>query len=117
MLQADEYGTPSNKLMTDAEDNRSRRAAWLSRQLSEGVAIRVPLPPALQVPPQPHFWLARRTWKVSLVGESVDDCGGGFSDCVAELCDELHAPWSGLPLLCSISSSGQYFLYLPYYFG
>jgi len=30
-----------------------------------------------------------RVWKVKFVGESVDDCGGGYSESIAELCDEL----------------------------
>ena len=25
----------------------------------------------------------------SIVGESVDDCGGGYSESIAEMCDEL----------------------------
>lgn len=29
-------------------------------------------------------------WKVKFVGESVDDCGGGFSESIAEMCDELQ---------------------------
>lgn len=31
------------------------------------------------------------------VGESVDDCGGGYSESVAEMCDELQN--GSLPLL------------------
>lgn len=34
--------------------------------------------------------LAHRVWKVKFVGESVDDCGGGYSDSIAEMCDELQ---------------------------
>ena len=34
--------------------------------------------------------LPHRIWKVKFVGESVDDCGGGYSESVAEMCDELH---------------------------
>ncbi len=30
-----------------------------------------------------------RVWKVKFVGESVDDCGGGYSESIAEMCDEL----------------------------
>merc|ERR1719193_2335726 len=33
--------------------------------------------------------LPHRIWKVKFVGESVDDCGGGYSESIAELCDEL----------------------------
>ena len=35
--------------------------------------------------------LPHRVWKVKFVGESVDDCGGGYSESVAEMCDELEA--------------------------
>lgn len=34
--------------------------------------------------------LAHRVWKVKFVGESVDDCGGGYSESIAEMCDELQ---------------------------
>ena len=27
---------------------------------------------------------------VSISGESVDDCGGGYSESIAEICDELN---------------------------
>ena len=33
--------------------------------------------------------LPHRVWKVKLVGESVDDCGGGYSESIAEMCEEL----------------------------
>ena len=33
--------------------------------------------------------LPHRVWKVKFVGESVDDCGGGYSESIAEMCDEL----------------------------
>ena len=33
--------------------------------------------------------LPHRIWKVKFVGESVDDCGGGYSESIAEICDEL----------------------------
>ena len=32
-------------------------------------------------------------------GESVDDCGGGYSESIAEMCDELQNCDSLLPLL------------------
>ncbi|XP_065932279.1 E3 ubiquitin-protein ligase HERC2 isoform X6 [Magallana gigas] len=41
--------------------------------------------------------LPHRVWKVKFVGESVDDCGGGYSESVAEMCDELQN--GSLPLL------------------
>ncbi|KAL5011340.1 hypothetical protein ScPMuIL_009891 [Solemya velum] len=41
--------------------------------------------------------LPHRIWKVKFVGESVDDCGGGYSESVAEMCDELQN--GSLPLL------------------
>ncbi len=34
--------------------------------------------------------LPHRIWKVKFVGESVDDCGGGYSESIAEICDELQ---------------------------
>lgn len=34
--------------------------------------------------------LPHRIWKVKLVGESVDDCGGGYSESIAEMCEELQ---------------------------
>lgn len=41
--------------------------------------------------------LHQRIWKVKFVGESVDDCGGGYSESIAEMCDELQTGF--LPLL------------------
>lgn len=41
--------------------------------------------------------LHQRIWKVKFVGESVDDCGGGYSESIAEMCDELQN--GSLPLL------------------
>ncbi|XP_072386929.1 E3 ubiquitin-protein ligase HERC2 [Diabrotica undecimpunctata] len=41
--------------------------------------------------------LPHRIWKVEFVGESVDDCGGGYSESIAEMCDELQN--GSLPLL------------------
>merc|ERR1711963_275881 len=35
--------------------------------------------------------LPHRVWKVKFIGESVDDCGGGYSESIAEMCDELQA--------------------------
>merc|ERR1719411_76016 len=35
--------------------------------------------------------LPHRVWKVKFVGESVDDCGGGYSESIAEMCDELNS--------------------------
>lgn len=43
------------------------------------------------------FCLPHRIWKVKFIGESVDDCGGGFSESIAEICDELQN--GSLPLL------------------
>ena len=31
-----------------------------------------------------------RCWKIRFIGESVDDCGGGYSDSIAEICEELQ---------------------------
>lgn len=41
--------------------------------------------------------LPHRVWKVKFVGESVDDCGGGYSESIAEMCDELQN--GSVPLL------------------
>ena len=40
--------------------------------------------------------LPHRVWKVKFVGESVDDCGGGYSESIAEICDELMQGSGGL---------------------
>ncbi|CAH0722311.1 unnamed protein product, partial [Brenthis ino] len=41
--------------------------------------------------------LPHRVWKVKFIGESVDDCGGGYSESIAEMCEELQN--GSLPLL------------------
>ncbi|RLU17868.1 hypothetical protein DMN91_010107 [Ooceraea biroi] len=46
---------------------------------------------------QDVLFLPHRVWKVKFVGESVDDCGGGYSESIAEMCDELQN--GSLPLL------------------
>ncbi|CAB3375688.1 Hypothetical predicted protein [Cloeon dipterum] len=46
---------------------------------------------------QESLFLPHRVWKVKFVGESVDDCGGGYSESIAEMCDELQN--GSLPLL------------------
>lgn len=46
---------------------------------------------------QDTLFLPHRIWKVKFVGESVDDCGGGYSESIAEMCDELMN--GSLPLL------------------
>lgn len=46
---------------------------------------------------QEALYLPQRVWKVKLIGESVDDCGGGFSESIAEMCEELTN--GSLPLL------------------
>lgn len=45
--------------------------------------------------------LPQRVWKVRLVGESADDCGGAYSETVAEMCDELMT--GKVPLLLPAS--------------
>lgn len=45
---------------------------------------------------QESLYLPHRVWKVKFVGESVDDCGGGFSESIAEMCDELQNGSAGL---------------------
>lgn len=44
-----------------------------------------------------NYLLPHRIWKVKFIGESVDDCGGGYSESIAEICDELQN--GSLPLL------------------
>ena len=39
---------------------------------------------------QEALLLPHRVWKVKFIGESVDDCGGGYSESIAEMCDELQ---------------------------
>ncbi|XP_022244118.1 E3 ubiquitin-protein ligase HERC2-like isoform X2 [Limulus polyphemus] len=46
---------------------------------------------------QESLLLPHRVWKVKFMGESVDDCGGGYSESIAEMCDELQN--GSLPLL------------------
>ena len=36
--------------------------------------------------------LPHRAWKVQFTGEGVDDCGGGYSESVVEICEELQHP-------------------------
>ena len=45
------------------------------------------------------FKLNGRCWKIRFIGESVDDCGGGFSDSIAEICQEVQDKDMGIPLL------------------
>lgn len=42
---------------------------------------------------------------MKFIGESVDDCGGGFSESIAEMCDELQN--GSLPLLISTPNSEE----------
>nr|XP_026484631.1 probable E3 ubiquitin-protein ligase HERC2 isoform X1 [Vanessa tameamea] len=51
----------------------------------------------LPVLTQDALALPHRVWKVKFVGESVDDCGGGYSESIAEMCEELQN--GSLPLL------------------
>ncbi|XP_017887257.1 E3 ubiquitin-protein ligase HERC2 [Ceratina calcarata] len=46
---------------------------------------------------QDVLFFPHRVWKVKFIGESVDDCGGGYSESIAEMCDELQN--GSLPLL------------------
>nr|CAD7427832.1 unnamed protein product [Timema monikensis] len=46
---------------------------------------------------QEALFLPHRVWKVKFVGESVDDCGGGYSESITEMCEELQN--GALPLL------------------
>ncbi|XP_062306104.1 E3 ubiquitin-protein ligase HERC2 [Osmerus eperlanus] len=48
--------------------------------------------------------LPHRVWKVKFVGESVDDCGGGYSESIAEMCEELQ---NGLTLLLIVTPNGR----------
>jgi len=41
--------------------------------------------------------LSSRVWKVKFIGEGLDDIGGGYSDSISEMCDELAT--RALPLL------------------
>ena len=46
---------------------------------------------------QDDLLLPHRVWKVKFIGEAVDDCGGGYSESIAEMCDELQN--GSVPLL------------------
>ncbi|KAF4026258.1 hypothetical protein G4228_018565 [Cervus hanglu yarkandensis] len=48
--------------------------------------------------------LPHRVWKVKFVGESVDDCGGGYSESIAEICEELQ---NGLTPLLIVTPNGR----------
>jgi len=50
--------------------------------------------------------LPHRVWKVKFVGESVDDCGGGYSESIAEMCDELVQTSAGSGAGASGSAGG-----------
>ena len=54
--------------------------------------------------------MPHRVWKVKFVGESVDDCGGGFSESIAEMCDELQN--GSVPLLIQTPNGKYTFLIL-----
>ncbi|XP_050522470.1 E3 ubiquitin-protein ligase HERC2 [Daktulosphaira vitifoliae] len=43
------------------------------------------------------LFLYHRVWKVQFVGESVDDYGGGYSESITEICEELQS--GSLPIL------------------
>uniref|UniRef100_A0A2K5I758 HECT domain-containing protein n=1 Tax=Colobus angolensis palliatus TaxID=336983 RepID=A0A2K5I758_COLAP len=48
--------------------------------------------------------LSHRVWKVRFVGESVDDCGGGYSESIAEICVLLGiAIRTGSPLSLNLA--------------
>ena len=49
------------------------------------------------------YCLPHRVWKVKFIGESVDDCGGGYSESIAEMCEELQS--GSLPLLIPTPNS------------
>jgi len=51
----------------------------------------------LQILTQESLMLPHRVWKVKFVGEGVDDCGGGYSESIVEMCEELQN--GALPLL------------------
>ena len=45
--------------------------------------------------------------QVKFVGESVDDCGGGYSESVAEMCDELQANTGNVLNLLMATPNGR----------
>ena len=64
------------------------------------------------------FFLPHRNWKVKFIGESIHDCGGGFSESIAEMCEELQN--GTLPILIPSepnrddeSSNSDYFVFNP----
>ncbi len=48
--------------------------------------------------------LPGRVWKVKFQGESVDDCGGGYSDSIADMCSELE---SGATPVLMVTPNGR----------
>lgn len=52
---------------------------------------------ALRSCPEKDLRLANRVWKVKFAGEGLDDCGGGYSESISEMCNELQT--GALPLL------------------
>ena len=54
------------------------------------------------------FKLNGRCWKIRFIGESVDDCGGGYSDSIAEICQEMQCPEMALPLLVCTPNTAEH---------
>ena len=54
------------------------------------------------------FKLNGRCWKIRFIGESVDDCGGGYSDSIAEICQEMQCPKMALPLLVCTPNTAEH---------
>lgn len=51
-----------------------------------------------------HCWGLRVADSPLLPGESVDDCGGGYSESIAEICEELQ---NGLTPLLIVTPNGR----------
>ena len=54
------------------------------------------------------FKLNGRCWKIRFIGESVDDCGGGYSDSIAEICEELQDQQLAIPVLLPTPNTADF---------
>ena len=57
---------------------------WASKTVFAQAAVNV-----IDYTQEHALFLPHRAWKVKFIGESVDDCGGGYSESIAEMCEEL----------------------------
>ena len=84
-------GVDNSRIQPKVEGKKISMAGGNAKTVFEQMVAKMPTigPESLLLP--------HRVWKVKFVGESVDDCGGGYSESIAEMCDELGNT-SALPL-------------------